>query len=106
MFYPLISNYISNGGNILGILHGHQHKDSYYTTGLIEEQTDPFINIIGCDAGHAKTANQLGTKNGYCFSVFTIDTVNSKIYETKVGRGNDREFDFVPAEAIVAQWNK
>ena len=45
-------------------------------------------------------------KMAIVFSVFTIDTVNSKIYETKVGRGNDREFDFVPAEAIVAQWNK
>ena len=105
-FYPLISNYISNGGNVLGILHGHQHKNSYYTTGVIEGQTEPFINIIGCDAAHTLQENQLGTKNGYCFSVFTIDTVNSKIYETKVGRGNDREFDFVPAEAIVAQWNK
>ena len=56
LLYSLIADYIDDGGNVLGILHGHQHKDSYYTTGVIEGQTDPFINIIGCDAGHAKQA--------------------------------------------------
>lgn len=102
-FYDLIENFINNGGKVLGILHGHQHADTYYTQ--IPDR-DWLVNIIGVRNGYVTDANAIGTKNAYALSVFTIDPTNQKIYETRVGAGSDREYDFEPDTVIPAQWRE
>lgn len=96
-FYALLNTFITNGGNVLGILHGHEHADTYYTH---IGSYSWLINIIGVSAGFTADESALRTRNAYGVSVFTIDKVNSKIYETKMGKGSDREFTFVPTQSI------
>ena len=102
-FYNAIEAFINNGGNVLGILHGHQHADTYYTK---LETRSWKINFIGVNKGFTLSPNTFGTKNAYSVSIFTIDTVNEKIYETKLGIGSNREFSFEPATEIPVAWRQ
>ena len=64
--------------HLVGVVHGHVHSDDYSnTTGF---------NIIGVINGGISTTNG--------FSVFTIDTSNKKLYETRIGSGTDREYSY------------
>lgn len=64
--------------HLVGVIHGHSHADSSSnTTGF---------NIIGVIHG--------GIYTNYGFSVFTIDTTQKKLYETRIGTGSDREYAF------------
>ena len=102
-FYNAIEAFINNGGNVLGILHGHQHADTYYTK---LETRSWKINFIGVNKGFTLSHNTFGTKNAYSVSIFTIDTVNEKIYETKLGIGSNREFSFEPTTEIPVAWGQ
>ena len=66
-------------------LHGHEHVDSYVTT-------DGFNNI-GVICGYVP-AESVETEDEIRFSIFTIDTEDKKIYETRIGHGSNREFDY------------
>ena len=62
------------------MLCGHTHNDAY--------NTDNGYNYISCTTGYLKTSGDV-----VC-SIFSIDTTNRKIYETRIGLGSDREFDY------------
>ena len=78
-------------GNLICTLHGHEHLDSY--------NNDNGWNNIGTDAGRG--GNYKGGANEFCFSVFTVDTENKMLYETRVGRGTDRKYSYGAESAIV-----
>ena len=67
-------------GKFAGMLCGHTHNDAY--------NTDNGYNYISCTTGYLKTSGDV-----VC-SIFSIDTTNRKIYETRIGLGSDREFDY------------
>ena len=66
-------------------LHGHEHEDTYVSSGG--------FNNIGVICGYVP-AESVETEDEIRFSIFTIDTTAKKIYETRIGAGNSREFDY------------
>ena len=63
--------------HFVGVIHGHEHTDSFSDT--------IGFNIIGV----TKAYGSLGAVD-----IFTIDTDNLKLYETRIGDGISREFTF------------
>lgn len=88
-----VINLVGVQAKVIALISGHEHQDNVkYTDG-----GTPLI-VTDCDCG-AETYNNTkypyvkGTITEQCFSVFTVDLANSKIYEVRVGRGEDREFN-------------
>lgn len=76
----LLTSYAKKGGKIIAYLHGHGHVDAF------KDKT------YFCDIA---VKNAFGEDDSYCaFSVFSIDIENKRIYETRIGSGNDRTFDY------------
>lgn len=83
--YRLLDSFIAGGGTVIAVIHGHTHNDDY---------TNQFgFNLIGVQRGFA-SPSEYGTADEYCFSVFSVDTANYKLYETRIGRGSSREFTY------------
>lgn len=81
------ANYAAQGnGTIIAMIHGHQHADTY-SNGYGN------FNHIGVTRGYAKVEEQ-GTADEYAFDVFTVDRANKILYETRIGRGNSRSFQY------------
>ena len=79
-------DYSSQGAkDFIMYLHGHEHIDSYVDSGG--------FNNIGVICGYVP-AESVDTEDEIRFSIFTIDTTNKKIYETRIGAGSNREFDY------------
>ena len=78
---------------VIALISGHEHQDNVkYTAGgtpLIVTDSDCGIQTYK----NTKYPYKKGTITEQSFSVFSIDLDNSKIYEVKVGRGEDREFN-------------
>ena len=70
---------------VIGIIHGHTHADEYLNVND--------INVIGSVAGYGDESN-LGTALEYGIDIFSIDTVNTTIYASRIGRGSDRSFSY------------
>lgn len=75
---------------------GHIHFDNDDTT----EEGVPIVSI-NCDAytdgqsyGWGGYQMELGTTTEQCFDLVNIDTANRKIYMTRIGPGDDREFSY------------
>ena len=66
-------------------LHGHEHQDTLDTTSGINN-----VGVINGFVPSEKTE----TAEEIRFSVFSIDTANRKVYETRIGEGNNREFTY------------
>lgn len=78
-------------GNLICTLHGHNHADNY--------DNDNGWNNIGTDAGYG--GKYKNCANEFCFSVFTVDTENKILYETRIGRGNDRKYSYGDESALI-----
>lgn len=77
----------SAGKGYLGSIAGHAHMVGYNDSN--GRNTIQVSNAYG-------TPGQLGTVNGYCFSVFVVDMEGGKFYEVRVGRNADTlEFDII-----------
>lgn len=108
-YYPCVEKIRSALSNISAkvacVVSGHCHID------LVDTSGDYPIIAITCDASGSQTSissdNRVGgTINEQSFDVFHIDTVNRKIYTTRIGGGknnvlvngdysaNDREFNY------------
>lgn len=68
-----ISNFIANGGDVIGCFCGHTHKD-------LQKLNDG--------------VNHISFLNGSVVNVVCIDQVNRKIYIKSIGYSNDREFSY------------
>lgn len=85
-FWNLIDAVNASGKcTIAALIHGHTHKDLHATL--------HGINVVGVAAGFC-SGSQLGTPDQDCFSVFTVDTSDRILRETRIGRGENREFRF------------
>lgn len=73
----------SGRGEVAAFIHGHIHND--------KSTVVHGVNCIGVSCGYCKE-DELGTPEEDCFSVFTLDTRDRILYETRVGRGSDRSF--------------
>jgi hypothetical protein len=85
-------DFSSKEGDVIGIFSGHMHLDGAITTtaGI------PFIATT-CDAYReefGKLIRENGTITEQAFDVVQIDRINRKIYMTRIGAGNDREFSY------------
>ena len=85
-------DFSSKEGDVIGIFSGHMHLDGAITTtaGI------PFIATT-CDAYReefGKLIRENGTITEQAFDVVQIDRINRKIYMTRIGAGNDRDFSY------------
>lgn len=84
--YDTAMNFSQQGsGNLIAIIQGHEHGDAYVSANG--------ANFITVTAGKGISSN-IGTIEQYAVSMFTIDPVARKIYETRIGRGTDREYTY------------
>ena len=89
------TNYSNISATFVAVICGHSHRD-YYTTDstngypIICTSTDDWqrSEMYG---GPVMTA---GTTTEQCFDVVHIDTINRKLYFTRIGAGSDREFNY------------
>ena len=82
-------DYTSKGGNVIAWFSGHTHVDAITT--LPGNITYPNI-VTTCDTmNETRTA---GSITEQAFDVACVDTVNKKIYLTRIGYGSDREITY------------
>lgn len=68
----------SNRIPIIAVIHGHEHRDTYYGSGT--------LNVIGVEKtfvnlDSSSENGEIGTVNEYCHSIFMVDTVNKVLTE-------------------------
>lgn len=79
-------------GDVIGIFSGHMHLDGAINTNA----GIPFISTT-CDAyneEYGKLTREKDTVTEQAFDVVQVDRNNRKIYMTRIGAGNDREFSY------------
>lgn len=82
------------GGYLIAHIHGHAHADLY--------SNEYGYNQIGVRRGFANII-RYNTEEEYCFDVFTVDTVEKKLYETRFGTGDSREYTWGEVSDIVTE---
>lgn len=86
------------GGNKALCISSHNHEDSLsYLYDGVMTQNVPNFNVARAFAITESTAVNVTIDAGNdraCVSIFTVDTENSHVYETRIGRGESRESDF------------
>lgn len=82
------ADFTSAKGNFVGYFAGHLHDGYHYTNASYG------IDMIGIPADRQRTGMTAGTTTEQSFDVVTVDTVNKKIYCTKIGFGDDREISY------------
>ena len=84
--YEAIKNHASK---IICYIHGHDHND------LSIPKSDGQWLTIGTNSGYGELIKgEVGTADEFSIDIFTIDPVNRKIYDTRIGRGESREFSY------------
>lgn len=82
-----LSTFSNNGGELIALIHGHSHQDQYDNSGG--------INNIGVRNGFGIATEMNADQNkSFAFSVFTVDTDNKILYETRLGNGVNRSFSY------------
>lgn len=82
--------YGNMNATLIGVLAGHTHAD-YSTT----EATNGYHLIATtCDAFTGTPTKTAGTVTEQAFDVIHIDTANRKMYATRIGAGEDREWSY------------
>lgn len=82
--------YGNMNATLIGVLAGHTHAD-YSTT----EVTNGYHLIATtCDAFTGTPTKTAGTTTEQAFDVIHIDTANRKLYATRIGAGEDRQWDY------------
>lgn len=72
---------------IICVIHGHTHVDDY--------SNSAGWNDIGTISGYGVVKDgHIGTADEFAFDIFTIDTTNKIIYETRIGRGESRKYSY------------
>lgn len=89
----ITANFSEQGaGKIIAVIHGHQHADTYDNT--------YGWNNIGTIAGFSNKSN-VGTYDEFGFDVFTVDSENEILYETRFGRGTSRAYNYGDSSGII-----
>ncbi len=82
--------YADMNATLIGVLAGHTHVD-YSTT---EAVNGYHLITTTCDACTGAPAKTAGTVTEQAFDVIHIDTANRKLYATRIGAGEDRQWDY------------
>ena len=75
----------SSNAKFVGLIRGHDHADTY-------SNADGY-NVIGVTKAFSD-ASDIGTDNEVALDIFTIDTDNDILYETRIGKGSSRSYSF------------
>ena len=81
---------ISAESTIIAVISGHTHYD-------FSQNVNGFLEICTtCDTRqeYGGLPDNAGTINEQAFDVFTIDIANRKLFATRIGRGQDREWSW------------
>lgn len=73
------------GFSTAAFIYGDTHQD--------QSCVEHGMNMVGVICGYCKP-EECGTPSEDSFSIFTIDTKNRRLIETRIGRGKDRIFPF------------
>lgn len=89
-------------GTVIAIITGHHHAD---TTVIKNGILTISVRTAAINADKVEDSGEKRNKDDISFGIFSIDTKNKIIYETKVGRGNDRKwsYDISDIKEIVVQ---
>ena len=90
----LTSNQGSYNCTIAGLLSGHTHFDYSTTSTLGFPVIATSTDCYSLSTTALSPEMTLGTDTEQCFDVVTIDKTNKKLYFTRIGAGNDREFSY------------
>lgn len=69
----------------VGIIHGHNHYDTYRNVSG--------YNAIGVTKAFADIAD-IGTDDEVAIDIYTIDTDNSILYQTRIGKGSSHSYNY------------
>ncbi|MBE6651294.1 MAG: metallophosphoesterase [Ruminococcaceae bacterium] len=85
-------DYTGRGGNFAVWVGGHTHWDyDLVLDGVLSVAT---LNDGMHNSDRNPTPHEAGTTNEQAFDIYTIDKTNHKLYVTRIGAGNDREFEY------------
>lgn len=85
-------DYTDCGGNFALWVSGHSHFDtSVVIEGILSVAT---LNDSMHNSDNSKFKHIEGTTSEQAFDIFTLDKLNHKIYVTRIGCGEDREFTY------------
>ncbi len=89
-------------GTVIAVITGHHHAD---TTVIKNGILTISVRTAAINADKIEGSEEKRNKDDISFGIFSIDTKNKIIYETKVGRGNDRKwsYDISDIKEIVVQ---
>ncbi len=85
-------DFTGRGGNFAMWVAGHTHCDeAEYPSGILSTTTidDALHNVASLPRKHVR-----GTTSEQAFDVFTVDKNNHKVYATRIGCGENREFEY------------
>lgn len=89
----ITADFRGRGGEFAVWVTGHTHEDR------VKVVDDVLCLSVLSDWNHQHARLPMqrtnGTINEHAFDIFTIDPANHKIYATRIGAGEDREFDYV-----------
>ena len=93
-------DYSNAKGRVCAIIGGHLHEDRYSYT---PEGVPIIATTTDCWGGEynieqSGRTNAAGTINEQAFDVFTLDLEENKLYATRIGYGDDREFTIPTVE--------
>lgn len=78
-------------GTLIAVITGHHHAD---TTVIKNGILTISVRTAAINADKIEGSEEKRNKNDISFGIFSIDIKNKIIYETKVGRGNDRKWSY------------
>ncbi len=93
---------VQGKGTLIAVITGHHHAD---TTVIKNGILTISVRTAAINADKVEDSDEKRNKDDISFGIFSIDTKNKIIYETKVGRGNDRKwsYDISDIKEIVVQ---
>lgn len=89
-FQPILTELDAVQSKVICAITGHRHADGAVVT-------TAGVNVIAttCDTRNDQVLTRTnGTITEGAFDIVQIDTTNKKIYMTRIGAGEDREFDY------------
>lgn len=88
----IVCDFTGRGGNFVAWVGGHAHHDLLKDFDGIQAMT------VNCDCTHNSNKSAFehvrGTTTEQAFDVLTVDKKNHKVYVTRIGCGEDREFEY------------
>lgn len=89
--FEIINEFQNLGGTVIAIITGHHHLDSDISKNGILIIT---VRSASVQYDRENYNTETFTADDVCFDIFTIDKESKTLYATRVGRGNDRKWNY------------